>query len=81
MDDKGSTIRIQVGPELFRFHSKQHWVNKARGWFKAAGVQTEDFICVDRKGRVCRYGLHFTRAEKDGSYPIIVYLHERDSDG
>jgi hypothetical protein len=76
-----TTISIEVGPEMFRFHSKQHWVAKGRDWFKAAGVQLEDFICVDTKGRVCRYGLHFRRAEEDGAYPIVVYRHEKDGDG
>ena len=32
-----------------------------------------DFVCIDSKGRLCRYGLHFQRAEDDGAYPIIVY--------
>jgi hypothetical protein len=66
-------VEIKVGPEMFRFHSKQHWVNKAKSWFARAEVHREDFVCIDAAGRLCRYGKQFIRAEEDGTYPIVVY--------
>lgn len=66
-------IHIEVGEELFRFSSMQNWISKARGWFEAAGVSRHDHICIDQRGRVCRYGAHFIRARDDDSFPVVVY--------
>lgn len=70
-------LELQVGRELFRFSSKEHWINKAKGWFERARevhrIGHEDFVCVDTRGRLCRYGRHFSRAEREDTFPIIVY--------
>ena len=63
-------IEIQ-GEEMFRFTSKQQWINKAKSWFRECGVKK--YICVDSIGRVCEKGLEFSRAEDENTYPIVVY--------
>ena len=76
-----SEIRLNVGPEVFRFTSLSNWVNKARGWFERTGLTSEDVIGVDAQGRVCTKGLHYMRAEKEGTYPIVVYLKHPEAAG
>ena len=66
-------IEIQIQRELFRFESKIRWVNKAQSWYSNCGVTTRDTLAVDNVGRICTIGAHFSRAEKEGAYPIIVY--------
>lgn len=66
-------ITIDVGAEMFRFHSIAQWVDKAKGWFEASGVRGGDYVCVDARGRLCRCGAQFSRAEREGTYPIVVY--------
>jgi hypothetical protein len=75
-----STISIEVGPELFRFESKQQWVSNACEWFAERAVSPHDYICVDARGRVVRLGAHFARAERDGAYPVVVYLLEQPAE-
>jgi hypothetical protein len=58
---------------MFRFENKQHWINKAQSWFRESGVKSGHYICIDSFGRVCEKGLEFSRAEKELTYPIIVY--------
>ena len=74
---------IEVGTELFRFESKQQWVDKAQGWFRHAveeqRIYPGDFLCVDARGRLCLRGEHFSRAESDSSYPVVVYAADRDA--
>lgn len=73
-------LTIVVGPELFRFTSAQHWMNKARSWFAQArrdhDIPREAYICIDSAGRVCAWGAHFRRAEEEGTYPVVVYAIE-----
>ncbi len=75
-------VSIEVGDQLFAFHSKMDWVNKAQSKFRdaqAAGLlrqsfeQTQDWLCIDAKGRVCTKGAEFDRAEKEGTYPVRVF--------
>jgi len=68
-----TTRVVQLGDELFRFTSLQHWSNKAQGWFLGASVPPGDTVCIDAQGRLCRYGAQFMRAQEEGSYPIVVY--------
>lgn len=69
---------IRTGPALFEFDSLQQWVNKGKSWFRNSGVTSQDTICVDAKGRICTCGRHFIAADKEGTYPIVVYLHRQD---
>ena len=66
-------IEVEVGPEAFRFTSLDNWRDKAPGWFAAAGLDSRDALCVDARGRVCTHGRDFTRADRDGAYPVVVY--------
>lgn len=68
------SLSIVVGDELFAFASFEQWVNKASGWFRSYRVRSEDVICVDSAGRICRVGKQFMRARDDGSFPIRVFM-------
>jgi hypothetical protein len=68
-----NTIAVTVGPLLFEFASHAQWVNKASSWFRSYRVTGSDTICVDAKGRICRIGKQFMRAEKEQTYPIRVF--------
>lgn len=74
------TRQIQLQEYLFSFRDKCEWVNKARSWFQQAGYLEGETICIDQKGRVCRRGSHFDQADRDGSFPIDVFV-VRDDDG
>jgi hypothetical protein len=65
-------VRLQVGPELFRFSSHANWVNKASSWFR--GVRAGSWVCIDQRGRICNSGKEFMRADKENAFPIVVYL-------
>lgn len=65
-------VRLSVGPELFRFSSFSNWVNKARGWFR--GVPAGSWVCIDQRGRICNSGKEFMRADREGAFPVVVYL-------
>lgn len=66
-------LLVSFSRELFKFNSKTQWINKAQGWFSTCGVPKNRYIAIDTKGRICVSGKEFMRAEKDDSYPIIVY--------
>lgn len=68
-----NTIAVTVGPLLFEFATHAQWVNKASSWFRSYGVTGSDTLCVDAKGRICRIGKQFMRAEKEQTYPIRVF--------
>lgn len=55
-----------------RFDSHQQWVNKASIWLTRHPDYCEFFkaICFDNLGRICLNGGDFSRAEKDGAFPI-----------
>jgi hypothetical protein len=68
-------LEITVGPEMFRFTSESEWVCKAHSWFRNARLTDRGkHVCIDAAGRICMKGAEFMRAERDGTYPIIVYL-------
>ena len=76
-----TVLTVRVGPELFRFESKQQWVNKGKGWYESArlsGIPSHDTIALDARARVVRSGREFMRAEQDGAYPVIVYCLEEE---
>ena len=75
------TVTIR-GEELFRFTSKQDWINNATRQFAKYKKPEERFdtaaiLCVDIHGRVCGIGADFDQAEKEGSFPVVAYRLER----
>lgn len=72
--DASGAVPVVLGKKLFQFSSHQDWVNRAQRAWKTAGVRSEDTICLDQKGRVLRKGLEFARADKEGAFPVDVYL-------
>lgn len=70
----GGAVPVVLGKKLFQFSCHQDWVNRAQRAWKMAGVRSEDTICLDQKGRVLRKGLEFARADKEGAFPVVVYL-------
>lgn len=69
-----STVTVVRGESQFRFTSKRHWVSKGRDWFQARDLSSSNAIAIDAKGRICTIGAHFEAAERDGAYPVTVYL-------
>jgi hypothetical protein len=74
MTNKTNTISVQVGKKLFSFSTHLDWVNTAQRKFAANGVNSGMVICVDQQGRLLKKGLEFSRADKDGAFPVDVYL-------
>jgi hypothetical protein len=70
--EKRSPVRLQLGPELFRFTSFPNWVNKARDWFR--GIPAGSWVCIDQRGRICNSGKEFMRADREDTFPVVVYL-------
>ena len=68
MTDERS-VSVKVDRELFRFHSEQDWVNKARSRYANCVVQKGHYITVDAAGHVMHMGLCF----KHAVYPVTVY--------
>lgn len=56
-----------------QFDSFQEWANKASSWlrrrseFDPRGARV---VCFDTKGRLCRIGGDFMRADKEGAFPV-----------
>ena len=68
-------LEINLGPEVFRFASESEWVCKAQSWFRNAGLTGRgNHVCIDAAGRICLKGAEFMRAEREGTYPIVVFL-------
>ena len=67
------TLTIRVKRELFRFDSKQQWINKGKSWYANCGVQRGFYITIDAAGHVVHMGQCFMAAEERGLYPITVY--------
>lgn len=75
-------LAIELGAEAFRFHSKEHWMAKARDWYWSLGLHAgQNAIAIDAAGRICTCGAHFARAEADGTYPIVVYHVDPELEG
>lgn len=73
-------LEVKFKRELFRFHSKQEWVNKAQSWYANCGVRRGYYITVDAAGHV----MHIGRCFKDAAYPVICYelqTNWRDAQG
>jgi hypothetical protein len=70
--EKLAPVRVQLGPELFRFSSFMNWVNKARGWLR--DVPRGSYVCIDQRGRICNGGKEFMRADREHAFPVVVYM-------
>jgi hypothetical protein len=68
-----NAVNIKIKREIFRFASKQEWINKAQSWFSVCEVNKSNYIAVDATGIICRVGKQFMDAEKNESYPVVVY--------
>lgn len=63
------SLAIKIKRELFRFHSKQDWVNKAQSRYSDCGVRRGHYITVDAAGHV----MHMGKCFDDAAYPVICY--------
>jgi hypothetical protein len=61
---EASEEEVVAFDDLGRFSSFQDWVNKARSRIDG------DAICFDAKGRRCRIGADFMRADAEGTFPV-----------
>jgi len=62
-------VRLWVKRELFSFHCKQDWVNKAQSRYANCGVRKGFYITLDADGRV----MHMGKCFENASYPVTVY--------
>ena len=69
---------IKTGRKLFEFSSKQDWINRAQRVWRSNLVRSEETICIDQLGRICRIGKDFMSAERDSAYPIEVFMVRED---
>lgn len=67
-----------LGPLLFQFDSFAGWVNHAQTAWKRIGVRSDDTVCVDTRGRMCRIGRDFMTARDEGAFPVRVHLMRDD---
>jgi protein gp37 len=69
-------VAIDSSRAYCEFTSLVHWECKARSWLggiSGGGMRykkSEGCVCIDAKGRICRIGKDFMRAEEDGAYPV-----------
>ena len=68
----------KLGPFLFQFATFSGWVNHAQRAWRAEGVRSDDTLCLDTDGRVCRIGRDFMTARDEGKFPVRVYLMRDD---
>ena len=73
-----ATISVSVGELLFQFDNMNQWINRAQRIWKMHGVKSEHTICIDSVGRIVTKGAEFIRADREGTYPISVYLQITD---
>jgi hypothetical protein len=67
-------INITLGEELFQFATFNDWVSSATRRFAASGHRSENIICIDNKGRICRIGKHMMKARDENAFPITAHL-------
>jgi hypothetical protein len=65
----GVRVQLHVKRELFSFHCKQDWVNKAQSRYANCGVRKGFYITLDADGRV----MHMGKCFENASYPVTVY--------
>ena len=69
---------VALGPYLFQFDSFAGWVNHAQRAWKMAGVRSDDTLCIDAAGRICRIGRDFMLARDQQQFPVRVYMMRGD---
>lgn len=74
-----NAVTVTLGERLFEFSSRQDWINKGPRIWRTHQATDGRAISIDAKGRVCQCGAEFTRAERDGAYPVTVYRVQPDS--
>ena len=71
------SVEIEVGEELGRFESKAQWIATAPGVYRQAyqKIGSKDVITLDSATprRVMLRGLQFEQADKDFTYPAVIY--------
>lgn len=72
------SVPLNLGPKLFEFGSFVSWVNHAQRAWEKHGVRSEDTLCIDAAGRICRIGRDFMKARDEGRFPVAVYLMRDD---
>lgn len=72
-----ASIEIEIGEELGRFESKEHWIKTAQQVYQLAytKIRGRDIITLDSAipRRVMLRGLHFDQADKDATFPAVIY--------
>ena len=72
-----ASVEIEIGEELGRFKSKENWIIRAQSVYAQAyrKIQSRDVITLDSATprRVMIRGLQFDQADKDATYPVIIY--------
>ncbi len=66
-------LNIKVKRELFRFYSKQDWVNRGYNAYADCGVKKGMYITVDANGHVMHMGRCFMAAQDASAYPVVCY--------
>lgn len=66
-------LKINIKRELFRFTSKQDWINTARSRYANCGVPKARYITVDANGHVMHMGRCFSSATAANAYPVTCY--------
>ena len=69
---------VVLGPFMFQFASFDGWVSGAQRAWRSRGVRSDDTLCIDAAGRICRIGGDFRKARDDNAYPVRVYLMRED---
>ena len=71
------SVEIEIGKELGRFESLGQWINHAQRVYKQAyeEIKSHDVLTLDSATprRVILRGLQFEQAEKDSTYPAVIY--------
>ena len=72
-----TSVEIEIGEELGRFESKEQWINTAQNIYKRAyeKIRSKDVITLDSATprRVMLRGLQFEQADKDLTFPAVIY--------
>ena len=71
------SVEIEIGEELGRFESKGQWIATAQRVYRQAynTIGSKDIITLDSATprRVMLRGLQFEEADKDCTYPAVIY--------
>lgn len=59
--------------KLFSFASFSSWSGQAQKATQVRGLEMDQTLCIDQKGRVCSAAKHFVVAREESAFPIDVY--------